>query len=136
MTARRWDPTLATGHPTIDEQHHELFDLVAELEDGASGVLAVLERIMEHVDVHFAMEEALMSERAYPEPARGEHVEDHERLRNRAREIVLALREDRPVASGQVADYLSEWLIAHTNTRDRALVGFLRATADADAAGA
>jgi hemerythrin-like metal-binding protein len=129
MTTARWSPGLETGHPVVDEQHRELFNLCEEFERAeanATSALLIAERIMEHVGDHFACEEALMDSVEYPAPERGDHVSDHLQLKDQARGLILRLRTDEDFERALLVDYLCTWLVRHTTTRDIALVRFIR----------
>lgn len=128
----RWDPTLAMGVPELDEQHREILTelqaLIHAIRRGCSRdqVGRTLAFLRAHVAEHFAAEEALMREVAYPELERHRaehdafvadlaHLEhDHER---HGATPVLILR---------VNDEVTSWLRKHLFESDREVAAFLR----------
>jgi hemerythrin-like metal-binding protein len=128
MTTARWSRGLETGHAVVDGQHRQLFALVEEFEGfgaDAASALDVAERIMEHVDDHFACEEALMDQVGYPLGERREHVADHLALKGQARQLILRLRTDDDFDAAELGDYLRSWLVRHTTNRDIGLVRYI-----------
>lgn len=72
MDPTPWSATLETGHPALDEQHLELFRLHLEALDGVRGgdgrsPRTVLAELLDRTREHFAFEEKLMAEAAYPQ---------------------------------------------------------------------
>lgn len=68
-----WTDKLLTGIHEIDQQHQVLFDVVARLEQAVtadekwSAVHFALVELTRFVDVHFAVEEALLRMHGYPD---------------------------------------------------------------------
>ena len=129
--ALRWTSALSIGVAELDAQHEELFRRVDQLLDAmlardrseATGLLAFLQR---HVVTHFAAEEQLMRELAYPDAAlhAAEHVAYAAEIDALARLFALegptarlVLRLERGVTS---------WLQDHIYSTDRSLARFLR----------
>jgi hemerythrin len=122
-----WTPELAVGVEAIDAQHRELFARVDALlraaREGRGPVeaLHVLGFLGEYVVEHFALEEALMRDGAYPGFAA--HRAEHAALERR----FAALRTS--FARGGADDALAEaveaelggWLVRHVSGTDRAL---------------
>lgn len=133
--ALRWTSTLSIGVAELDAQHEELFRRVDRLLDAmlardrseASCLIAFLQH---HVTDHFAAEERLMREVAYPDAAL--HAAEHLAF---AAEIAalaamfalegatarLVLRLERDVTS---------WLQDHVYSTDHALARFVLALRD------
>lgn len=98
MTTPAWDESLETGDPLVDKQHrdiHTLVDYVEVARDRPELLMGVLERLMEHVDCHFTTEEALMVRTGYVGPEATEHVAEHRRLTENARDAVLNFQRGR-----------------------------------------
>jgi hemerythrin-like metal-binding protein len=121
---------LETGNGLIDAQHREMFDLIASLEAlgpaRQAGAFAIAASLMEHVDVHFAMEEDLMRASAYEDSKLEDHVLEHEALRQRARDAILAFRTGADPSSAGMVEFLRSWLWEHIEGQDRDLVAHLR----------
>jgi hemerythrin-like metal-binding protein len=127
-----WSAALATGQPTVDSQHQELFRRVAALHaamvaqppDGPK-VLGLLQYLVDYTKTHFAEEEQLMRQAGYPELAR------HQGVHQRLLEQVAALQ--REAAAGvklepyEVTEFLADWLRHHIGEVDQAYVPAMRA---------
>jgi hemerythrin-like metal-binding protein len=125
-----WDTSLETGDALIDAQHREVFELIAKLEvlpsDDPAVILDVAGQIMEHVDVHFSMEEDLMRRWSYPAADVEEHCEEHRSLKDRARSAVLDVRTGRVATTAPMVEFLRTWLTDHIDDLDRRLVDYIR----------
>jgi len=127
----RWMPGLAIGVPAVDDQHRELFRQVNLLtvamghERGAAEVGRLLEFLGRYVVEHFAAEERLMREAAYPalEPHRREHVDFVQVFQELCRSY-LSEGATPPVVI-RVNVWLCSWLRRHVGETDQALGRFL-----------
>jgi len=126
-----WDPGLAVGVRLIDAQHQDLFRHVGALLEAmeqnrgrheVGKVLAFLER---YVVEHFAAEERLMAQHAYPQAA------VHEQKHAEFVRLFLALRgeleQEGPTAGLAVKlnRTVCGWLRDHIGGTDRLLGQFL-----------
>lgn len=127
-----WSEDLSIGVPAIDAQHKELFRRINSLLDachqakGREAVSEILGFLANYVLEHFATEEKLMSERAYPRYE--EHRREHEDFKTR-----LAALSERFAAEGPgihiiiaTNSVVVTWLNRHIRHVDRALGGFLK----------
>ena len=86
-----WDPTLLSGHPTIDHQHQQLYhlsnSLLASITSGRYPDDAKLQMqlLIAHVAQHFHDEEAILARTDYPQLAA--HAKEHNRLIAKAKEL-------------------------------------------------
>lgn len=123
-----WTQKLLTGIHEIDLQHQVLFDVVARLDRAItsdekwSAVHFALVELSNFVNVHFAVEEALLRLHDYPEV--DAHIADHRRFSAKLAEIKQhSIRQD---VSVKMADWLNNWLVDHIGVVDRAYVAHLR----------
>jgi hemerythrin-like metal-binding protein len=120
---------METGDPLVDRQHREIHQLVDDAE-AASGetelLMGVLDRLMEHVDCHFATEEALMARTGYAGPLADAHVAEHRDLTNEARTVVLKVRLGEVTAMEPVAEFLRAWLVKHVERSDQTFIEYVR----------
>lgn len=129
--ALSWDPSLTLGVPAIDGQHIELFQRLDALLEGARAgrsadeIGRMLGFLGDYVGTHFAAEEALMREYAYPDLAA--HAAEHARF---VEEFQALLREY--LADGatlllvlRVNARVTAWLREHIYRADKALAAFL-----------
>lgn len=130
MGEREWEDVLETGDPCVDRQHeeiHQLLDYVESADDRPEEVLHVLDRLMAHVDVHFATEEALMRQCGYPGDVAREHIADHHQLTQSAREMVLLFRSGELNSTKPLVNFLRGWLENHVHGFDVKFIAFARA---------
>lgn len=123
-----WTDNLLTGIHEIDQQHQVLFDVVARLEqavtsdDKWSAVHFALVELNSFVNVHFAVEEALMRLHGYPDPEA--HIAAHRAFSVDLLEIKQrSIRED---VSAGMTNMLKEWLVGHIGVVDKQYVPHLR----------
>ncbi|MGB8773830.1 MAG: hemerythrin domain-containing protein, partial [Terriglobales bacterium] len=70
--AFQWNPSYSVKVYALDAQHKKLFDIIRELYTamssghGKDAVGDVLRRLIDYTVQHFAAEEKLMAEHAYP----------------------------------------------------------------------
>ena len=95
----RWTDSLLTGIREIDEQHQVLFDVSARLDlaissgNTWSAVHFAIVELTNFMNIHFAVEEALMRLHGYP--GLDDHIADHPAL-DLLLEGVLATPWDQP----------------------------------------
>ncbi len=113
-----WDVRYEVGHPDIDRQHRELFDLANALPEELTPVAGgkVIMALFRHINSHFALEEEKMRMIGYPKLV--EHQEQHN-----------ALIEKLDKACGEPLDtdesvfffkkFVYDWVIEHIMFQDR-----------------
>lgn len=128
MATAGWTDALLTGIQEIDQQHQVLFDVVARLElavsteDKWSAVHFALLELENFVNIHFAVEEALLRLHGYPDLEA--HIADHRKFSAALMEIEKrSIRED---VSADMTELVGNWLVNHIGVVDRAYVSFLR----------
>lgn len=123
----KWTAALATGHPVIDEQHRELFRLLAELELATAEqrtLLAVytITRVKHHVREHFETEELVLEHCKFPKLM--EHVAEHEKFR--AKMLNFQSKAVIIDVSWEMVQFLTDWLIQHISTVDAEYIPYLK----------
>lgn len=120
-----WLDDYTLGHVEMDLTHREFVELIDELmRCGDREFPAVLDRLIEHTQRHFAQESEWM--KAYGFPAVGCHDGEHQQVLA----STLAVRDR--VANGDLATgrylvkLLAEWFPQHAASMDRALSGWIR----------
>jgi hemerythrin len=127
-----WDPKLAVGVETIDEQHQELFAQVNALlaamteRRGREEIGPMLDFLASYVVQHFRMEEALMRLHHYPEAAA--HAERHAGFVADLKRLDAMFQKDGPSVTllFQLNGAACEWLREHVSREDRALGEFMK----------
>jgi hemerythrin len=126
-----WDRSLETGDPDIDDQHRELFrridQLMAATRDrrARSEVGRLLTFLGDYVVSHFAAEERMMDQSAYPES--GPHRAEHQRFVAEYARLFQDYRADGPgpVFVIKFGNRVTAWLCEHICRTDRRLVDYL-----------
>ena len=120
-----WKPSYALGIPSVDMEHRLMIDMInevfARVEENrdVDAVQAALADIHAGISAHFALEERMMREAAYPGYAA--HKEDHEDLLDQIRDIMDSYSAD-PEAGGKLLrSSLSDWFGVHFATFDARL---------------
>ncbi len=130
---------LLIGHAAIDGQHGRLFALIDELRAVRNNPdplveyrlsCKVLYELLDYTRTHFAEEERLMQEAAYP------GYEDHKREHESFALLMGEVEEDMHLGTSVLSvdffcDLLEKWLKEHIQEIDRQYVPYLVPAADA-----
>ncbi|MDP1675033.1 MAG: diguanylate cyclase [Burkholderiales bacterium] len=115
-----WREDYECGHPLIDAEHRELFELANVLLEAvvsAKDARPVLDRLIEHVRQHFSDEETILAEHDYPRLEA--HRAAHAGLLAKAAELRARLAND-DAGLGAVVEFLAGDVVArHLFTADR-----------------
>ncbi len=127
-----WNERLAIGVPEIDAQHQELFERIERFEEslhrrGPLDLTSTFDFLRDYAAVHFATEERLMRETAYPDVE--EHVAQHNDYIARLDALVRDHEARGPIAFAglKARNWILVWLLDHVAGRDQALGKHLRA---------
>jgi hemerythrin-like metal-binding protein len=115
-----WREDYECGHPLIDAEHRELFELANVLIESVISnrdARPALDRLIEHVGRHFSDEEAILAEHAYPRLEA--HRAAHAALLAKAAGLRAAMEHD-AAGLGNVVEFLARDVVArHLFTADR-----------------
>lgn len=125
-----WNDSYSIGVELFDNEHkqlvaiaNELYDAVAQEVD-VSALERILDRLIEHVVLHFRHEEMYFDDWNYPEKA--EHLASHRRLRREIFNYRERLHsQPSPELASALFEFLRLWLTQHILTEDRAYGAFL-----------
>lgn len=126
-----WSDRFALGIDLIDQQHKVLFRLIDQLaqaiqhETSEAELQAVFAKLHEYTLTHFATEERLMAQYAYP--ADKNHHESHRTLEHSLEQLVERAKSGEPLVSLQTMNFLRLWLYNHIDGTDRQFADFLKA---------
>ncbi|MBN2798424.1 MAG: hemerythrin family protein [Deltaproteobacteria bacterium] len=117
-----WSDIYSVGIPAMDEQHQRLFAMLNDLHlhgvEASQTELArtVLDQLFDYIAEHFAAEEALMAEMAYP--ALEEHKTTHRQF---VRQVLKMRKQERQgnLNFDVLQEFLMDWLVLHIKGRDR-----------------
>jgi hemerythrin len=124
-----WSPALSVGVRLFDDQHQLLVGMVNDMHAAMAGgkgnlvVGPILDGLIEYTQTHFADEERLLAQHAYPGLAvqRAEH--------RKLVEQVLALQQKfksgKSMLSVEVMNFLKSWLLNHIQVEDKQYGPFL-----------
>jgi hemerythrin len=126
MASIYWQKSFETGIDEIDQQHRQLVEMIAQLEEslkrGAVNdeVGNVIVGLVDYVKIHFAFEEQFMQQICYPryEPHRSEHV----LLTKQIVEMLLKLKRRERISVFELLFFLRGWLFDHIVKEDK-LIG-------------
>jgi diguanylate cyclase (GGDEF)-like protein/hemerythrin-like metal-binding protein len=111
-----WQEAYECGEPTIDQEHHALFDLGNKLLDAAftaetapENFSSLLDRLLAHIAMHFRDEELILQNRGFNELAA--HKRIHAALLLRAEELKNDVASGK-VTLGDLVDFIANTVIA------------------------
>ena len=131
-----FDESLVTGNETIDAQHKEWIGKIDELliscekGDGKVKAIKTLEYMADYANFHFAEEEKLQADVAYP--GLEEHKEKHAEFRKAVDELHDMLEEE----EGPSAEFVEavkknvvDWVINHIKSFDCSVATYIHMNA-------
>lgn len=129
----QWSEALEVGHPIIDYDHQMLINLVNELDravqmgQGAEKVAQVLDRLSQDIETHFAREEELFEQTAYPLVEK--HKQHHRDIEDLVR-VFQAAYEENPASIdlNKLLKFLKEWLMKHIGKLDKGYAPYVEKT--------
>jgi hemerythrin len=130
MRSLKWTTSNAVFVTEIDDEHQEIFEAVAAVQELLGGeaplpeILKLTQRLTACIVDHFAHEERLMRAARYD--SMRWHKTAHENARRRVAQFVQRIEQADPGAAAELVEYLTAWLHDHTRLADRMLGAFLR----------
>jgi hemerythrin-like metal-binding protein/PAS domain S-box-containing protein len=120
-----WLPEFMTGHPLLDLQHQKLIQAhnrmvrAATAEGGEASASKALDQLVDLVRSHFATEERLMAETAYPNLR--EHQGVHAHLLQQAQDLARKIQKGEASFTPAVLYFLEDWTTCHLRMEDAEL---------------
>jgi hemerythrin len=132
MQIPHWSEDYETGFPIIDQQHQQMFTLVADLQEAMvrpadpATLKHLLQALLKDTIAHFTLEEDLMQEHGYP--SYEQHKQIHDRLTHKISKVLHRLEAQEDVASvnSELSHFLHQWLVHHIQGQDRKMIQFFR----------
>jgi len=119
-----WNEKYTTHDKALDELHQRLFDIVNDLhkailaKHGKEEIRRTIDRLIEHTQSHFALEERQMQACAYVHFQA--HKEEHEKLLRKVGELDREFRQEQSnIAPDMLAFLVKEWLSGHVLSMDK-----------------
>ena len=129
MALMEWSEKLSVGINSIDTQHKQLVALINNLFEalshgkGDQALAPILNELIVYTKTHFAYEERLFAQYAYPEAA--QHKAEHDKLAARVVDIQKQMQEGKVGLSVGTMTFLKEWLSNHIVGTDKKYSPFL-----------
>lgn len=123
MALMAWNTTLSVKVKQFDDQHMKLVDMVNDLHDamkeGKGNVVLgkILNGLISYTATHFAAEEKLMAQHAYPDAVA--HKREHENLVKQVVELQNNFKAGKAILTLDVMMFLKGWLVKHIQGDDR-----------------
>ena len=121
-----WRDDMATGAPTLDADHQQLFRIVNTIELAMSArrwdlAAQAMDLLLRYVDEHFPKEEAIMEAVGFPDLDR--HKRAHIDLTAKSRYLTQRFKaaktpEDRTAIAETIQTFLDDWLLNHVIKED------------------
>ena len=118
---------IQVGYSAIDSDHHEFVALLNRLDEASNAEFpAMFKQLFEHTEQHFAMENQLMLDYAFP--AETEHKGEHLRVLGEFKQFQSRVDKGM-IAFGRsfVKERLPQWFLLHITTMDSALAAHVKA---------
>lgn len=117
-----WQPEMASGHPVLDSQHHELLELGQRLLDSVLAqkpeeeILGHLQALLAHTQMHFTYEEGILQEKGYPDAE--QHALIHKELLNKAGRLAEAAARGEAGPTAYLSFILDDVILGHLLRKD------------------
>lgn len=123
MPYLEWNEDLSVGVKQLDDQHKVLMATVNELHgamakgQGRAITADLLKTLVMYTREHFACEESLMRQSAFPEAADHKHL--HDELTSQVQDYVKRFEDGEISLSVDLLQFLNQWLVKHIKGSDR-----------------
>lgn len=123
MALITWSDSLSVKVKQFDDQHKKLVDMVNQLFDamksgkGSQVMGDILKQLIAYTQTHFAAEERLMQQHAYP--GYEAHKKEHNALVMQVLDLQKQFQEGKPVLTQNIMTFLRDWLSKHIQGDDK-----------------
>lgn len=125
MALYQWDDALSVGNQHIDDDHKQLIDLVASLNEAMRTgqnkevVGKILDDLVRSTVTHFEREEGFMRQISYVDYQ--SHKAEHERLVREVKDLQERFANGSITITVSVSNFLADWLRNHIRGLDKKL---------------
>ncbi|WP_285907080.1 bacteriohemerythrin [Pseudodesulfovibrio pelocollis] len=126
-----WNDENSVGVASIDEQHKQLVAITNNLfqaivrDAGVEVIFGILDEMARYADLHFAHEEALLTEYGFPTDMLERHIGEHRDLTGKVHDFIRRARQNNDLIDLEVYDFLRDWMTDHLQRTDRTYADFL-----------
>ena len=119
----KWGPQYSINVQQFDNQHKRLIDMVNQLNDsmtsgkGHEALKSILGGLIQYTATHFADEEKVLTANNYPDLE--QHKLAHKELVKTALELQKKFNGNSSALSGEVMNFLRNWLVNHIQGVDK-----------------
>lgn len=119
-----WKAAYSVEVPEIDAQHKRLVEIINRLQDamlqgqGRAVIDSVLNGLEAYTKTHFAFEEQILAKHAYPKLV--SHEAQHRAFIGKLAQLRAEYSAGSTTMSGQVMEFMKDWLTHHIMQEDRA----------------
>ncbi|MEI8393548.1 MAG: bacteriohemerythrin [Rhodospirillaceae bacterium] len=132
MSLMSWNEKMSVGVVAFDTEHKKLVEMLNQLFDavqagkGRDVLGEILDKLIEYTKSHFAYEERIMGQNAYPDLEA--HKKEHEELTRKVIDIQKKYHSGATVTlSMEVLTFLKDWLLKHIQGTDKKYTPYLNA---------
>jgi len=128
-----WTDDLAIGIIEVDEQHRRLVDLLNRAHEAMKRggkpqfLKSIVDELVAYTIYHFAREEKLMEQAAYPELE--EHRRKHQAMAAKVAEYRKEIEGGAPTVAIRFMQFLRQWLTNHILQTDKRYGPYLKGVA-------
>lgn len=132
MALYQWDDALSVGNQHIDDDHKQLIELVASLNEamrtgeGKVVVGKILDDLVSYTESHFQREEGFMRQINYVDYQ--SHKAEHERLVKEVKDLQARFNAGSITITVSVSNFLADWLRNHILGLDKKLANAIAAS--------
>ena len=123
MAFLEWDDSFSVKVGKIDNQHHELVNMLNNLNDAMKtgkskdNMSGILDNMVDYAAVHFALEEKYFDQFNYLKAFA--HRKEHAKFVKKVMEFKDGFDNGHMMLSLDVMSFLKEWLVSHINGIDK-----------------
>jgi hemerythrin len=131
VTLLTWNHACAVGVKAMDEQHAVLMDTLNEIRlalvhgKGREQVSEAVNRLIEFTRMHFASEEQLLEQHAFP--GSSEHRNAHQKLLAQIEDAALRTQHNDDLHTRSILLFLRDWYMTHIEDFDSQYGAWLNA---------
>ncbi len=123
VSLMQWGPQFSINVQQFDNQHKRLIEMVNQLNDamnsgkGHDALKSILDGLIQYTATHFADEEKILAQQNFPDLE--QHKLAHKELVKTALELQKKFHGSSSALSGEVMNFLRNWLVNHIQGVDK-----------------